>query len=90
MRHPVILPSGGCESWTEYRRTGYPKLFPVVINNSGGTISSDLQIRRIAYHSSEHTGSGAAAGAALLGGPDNGGTSVWWDTNKGQAVPKNF
>ncbi|MGN6177632.1 MAG: RagB/SusD family nutrient uptake outer membrane protein [Mucilaginibacter sp.] len=86
------FPSGGWESWTEYRRTGYPRLFPVVVNNSGGTISTSLQIRRLAYPSSEYTSNKAnvTAAVATLGGPDNGGTPVWWDTNKGQAVPKNF
>jgi hypothetical protein len=86
------FPSGGWESWTEYRRTGYPRLFPVVVNNSGGTINTALQIRRIAYPSSEYTANKANVSAAvtMLGGPDNGGTPVWWDTNKGQAVPKNF
>jgi len=86
------FPSGGWESWTEYRRTGYPRLFPVVVNNSGGTINTNLQIRRIQYPSGEYTGNaaGVAQGVQLLGGPDNGGTPVWWDTNKGQAVPKNF
>ncbi|WP_259069587.1 SusD/RagB family nutrient-binding outer membrane lipoprotein [Mucilaginibacter sp. X4EP1] len=88
----AMFPYGGWEAWTEYRRTGYPRLFPVVVNNSGGTISTDLQIRRIAYPSSEYTNNaaGVAGGVSLLGGPDNGGTPVWWDTNKGQAVPKNF
>lgn len=88
----AMFPSGGCEAWTEYRRTGYPRLFPVVVNNSGGTISTAAHIRRLQYPASEYTGNAAnvAAGVSLLGGPDNGGTSVWWDTNKGQAVPKNF
>ena len=87
-----MFPCGGDEAWTEYRRTGYPRLFPVVVNNSGGTISTALQIRRIAYPSSEYTNNATAVATAvsLLGGPDNGGTPVWWDTNKGQAVPKNF
>jgi len=86
------FPSGGWESWTEYRRTGYPRLFPVVVNNSGGTISTTLQIRRVSYPSTEFTSNATAVAAAVatLGGPDNGGTPVWWDTNKGQAVPKNF
>ena len=88
----AMFPCGGDEAWTEYRRTGYPRLFPVVVNNSGGTISTALQIRRLAYPSGEYTSNGAAVAAAvsLLGGPDNGGTPVWWDTNKGQAVPSNF
>jgi hypothetical protein len=88
----AMFPYGGWEAWTEYRRTGYPRLFPVVVNNSGGSISTALQIRRIQYPSSEYTGNptNVAAAVSLLGGPDNGGTPVWWDTNKGQAVPKNF
>jgi len=88
----AMYPSGGWEAWTEYRRTGYPRLFPVVVNNSGGTISTAAHIRRIAYPSSEYSNNAAAVQAAVasLGGPDNGGTPVWWDTNKGQAVPKNF
>lgn len=88
----AMWPSGGYEAWAEYRRTGYPRLFPVVVNNSGGTISTDLQIRRISYPSSEFTNNATevARGISLLGGPDNGGTPVWWDTNKGRANPVNF
>ena len=61
------------------------------MNNSGGDINTDLQIRRVDYPSGECTGNaaGVAQGVQLLGGPDNGGTPVWWDTNKGQVVPKN-
>jgi hypothetical protein len=74
----------GQEAWTEYRRTGYPKLFPVVNNNSNGTIDTQTQIRRLAYPQNEYTTNGAAVKDAvtLLGGPDNGGTRVWWDVNK--------
>jgi hypothetical protein len=75
----------GQEAWTEYRRTGYPKLFPVVTNNSGGTIDTKIQVRRLSYPQSEATVNPAAekAGIQLLGGPDNGGTRLWWDVNKG-------
>ena len=79
----AIFPDGQ-EAWADYRRTGYPKLFPVVNNFSGGTISTDVQVRRLPYPSSEYTTNGAAVNNAvkLLGGPDNGGTRLWWDVNK--------
>jgi hypothetical protein len=73
----------GQEAWTEFRRTGYPKLFTVVTNNSNGTIDTQTQIRRLAYPQNEYTTNAAAVNAAvtLLGGADNGGTRVWWDVN---------
>ncbi|PUZ30354.1 Susd and RagB outer membrane lipoprotein [Chitinophaga costaii] len=71
----------GQEAWSEYRRTGYPKLFPVVHNLSGGTISSEIQIRRINFTTDEKNLNAAevAKAVTLLGGPDNGGTRLWWD-----------
>ncbi len=71
----------GQEAWSEFRRTGYPKVFPVVINNSGGLISSTTQIRRLPFPSTEYQNNptGVARGTALLGGADNGGTKLWWD-----------
>lgn len=75
----------GQEAWTEFRRTGYPALFPLVVNSSGGTIDTKIQVRRLPYPESEATLNPAAekAGIQLLGGPDNGGTRLWWDVNKG-------
>lgn len=71
----------GQEAWSEFRRTGYPKLFPVVINNSGGTVDTEQQIKRIKYISGEYTQNpgGVASGISCLGGPDTGGTPLWWD-----------
>lgn len=71
----------GQEAWSEFRRTGYPKIFPVVVNNSGGKISSDTQIRRLPFPSTEYRDNSAnMAGAVnLLGGADTGGTKLWWD-----------
>jgi hypothetical protein len=72
----------GQEAWSDYRRTGYPKLFPVLKNYSGGTITTQFGVRRINFVQSEKAGNsgGVATGVAKLGGPDNGGTRVWWDT----------
>lgn len=72
----------GQEAWSEFRRTGYPKIFPVVSNQSGGTIDTDIQIRRIPFAVSEYDTNAAAVSAATgyLNGADNGGTRLWWDT----------
>ncbi len=77
----AIFPDG-MEAWSEFRRTGYPKIFPVVSNQSGGTIDTNIQIRRIPFVVSEYdTNSEGVQGAInKLGGPDNGGTRLWWDT----------
>jgi hypothetical protein len=72
----------GQEAWSEFRRTGYPRIFPVVVNNSGGTIDTNIQIRRINFVQDELNTNSANVQTAvgLLGGPDNGGTRLWWDT----------
>lgn len=79
----AIFPDGQ-EAWADYRRTGYPKLFTVANNFSGGTIDSQTQVRRLPYPANEYTTNTAAVTQAvtLLGGPDNGGTRLWWDVNK--------
>ncbi|MEE9408927.1 MAG: RagB/SusD family nutrient uptake outer membrane protein [Polaribacter sp.] len=72
----------GQEAWSEYRRTGYPKIFPVVSNQSGGVVDTDIQIRRIPFVDSENStnAAGVTAATSLLGGADNAGTRLWWDT----------
>jgi len=74
----------GQEAWSDYRRTGYPKLFPVLKNYSGGVITTEFGVRRINFVQSEKStnSGGVATGVAKLGGPDNGGTRLWWDVNK--------
>lgn len=80
----IALFPDGQEAWSEFRRTGYPKLLPVVVNYSGGTISTSQFVRRTPYPDEEYTSNpdGVAGGILLLGGPDNGGTRVWWDIGK--------
>jgi hypothetical protein len=77
----LALYPDGPEGWAEFRRTGYPKLLPVVNNNSNGTISTAVQIRRITYPQSEYNNNkaGVQSGLAALGGPDGGGVKLWWD-----------
>lgn len=75
----------GQEAWSEFRRTGYPKLFRIANNKSGGVISTELGVRRLPFAQSEAASNpdGLASGVSALGGPDNGATRLWWDVNKG-------
>ncbi len=78
----AIYPDGQ-EAWSDFRRTGYPKIFPVIENDSGGTITTTGYVRRLPYTTNENkvNPKGVATGVAALGGPDNGGTKLWWDKN---------
>lgn len=77
----IALFPDGPEGWAEFRRTGYPKLIPVVTNNSNGSIDTDIQVRRIPYPQSEYNNNreGVLTGVSKLGGQDNGGVKLWWD-----------
>ncbi len=69
------------EAWSEYRRTGYPRLFTVDYNGSNGSVNTSLQIRRLRFPTSEYSNNAdnVQAAVGLLGGADNGGTKLWWD-----------
>lgn len=77
----IAMYPDGPEGWSEFRRTGYPKLFPVVTNNSNGTIDTDIQVRRCPFPTTEYNtnAAGVQSGISALGGADNGGTKLWWD-----------
>lgn len=79
----ACYPEGG-EAWAEQRRTGYPKLFKVHSNNSGGTINTNDMIRRLPYPANlqEKNPTQYSALKAALGGADTGGTRLWWDAGK--------
>ncbi|NCC10356.1 MAG: SusD/RagB family nutrient-binding outer membrane lipoprotein [Bacteroidia bacterium] len=70
----------GFEGWADYRRTGYPEIFPTVDNLSQGGISTERQQRRLPFPFSEKKGNSTNVQAAvvLLGGPDTGATDLWW------------
>ncbi|MFD2599442.1 SusD/RagB family nutrient-binding outer membrane lipoprotein [Sphingobacterium corticis] len=76
----AMFPDGD-EAWAEYRRSGYPILFPVVVNLSNNVIPTNPGIRRMPYPEREYNSNNAAVTKAveMLGGKDNGGTRLWWD-----------
>jgi hypothetical protein len=79
----AVFPEG-MNGWAIVRRTGYPKLFPVLKNDSQGVISTELGVRRLAYTEREKLNNpdGYMQAVQLLGGPDNGATRIFWDIDK--------
>jgi hypothetical protein len=72
------------ESWTDFRRTGYPKIPHVAKNDSNadwGVIPADQWIKRMPFTNGERTGNapGVADATTKLGGPDLISTRLWWD-----------
>lgn len=83
----IALYPNGLEAWTEWRRTGYPDLNPVVVNEGrfqGATVEDG--VRRMLYPTSfqETDGSKAVYQDALqkLGGADMSSTRLWWDCKR--------
>jgi hypothetical protein len=78
----LALYPDGFEAWAEYRRTRFPKLYPVV-NSENEDVPRGTVLRRIPFLTSEQQTNGAAVKEAekLLGGPDKASTPLWWDKN---------
>lgn len=77
----IAIYPNGIEAWSEFRRTGYPKLMPVILNNSGGIVNSTRMARRLRFPNSEYTGNRENvqnAVSSYLDGPDNMATDLWW------------
>ena len=76
----LSLYPNGPEAWAEQRRTGYPILFKVRKNDSGGLISTDAMIRRIPFTiDTKISLYNYQQASQMLNGPDTGGTKLWWD-----------
>lgn len=77
----IALYPNGMEAWAEFRRTGYPNIYPIISASADPTINKTTQIRRVIFPRSEYSNNEAEVNAAvtLLGGPDSGGTKLWWD-----------
>lgn len=73
------------EPWIDHRRTGYPKLpynYQNDSNSDWGIIAADDFLRRMVFINSEreNNAAGVADATSKLGGPDEIGTRLWWDT----------
>ena len=70
----------GMEAWSDFRRTGYPRFLPVLVNNGIG-VSSEKLARRIPFPPSEleNNRDNYLEAIFLLGGNDTYSTRLWWD-----------
>ena len=78
----------GVEAWSEYRRTGYPRLLPAPQDKSGGTVDLEHHARRLTYPIEEYQMNNAnlQEAIAILDSESQGdrsgdimGTRLWWD-----------
>ena len=80
----VALYPNGHEAWTEWRRTGYPKLNQVQTNRGQG-VTREGGIRRMVYpvsfYQSAEDRANYEEALKLLGGldKDKATTQLWWD-----------
>lgn len=80
----IALFPDGQEAWSEFRRTGCPRVIQVAVNYSYGVINTVRQIARLPYPtnlSKDYPSlyQEAVNNPELLDGADTGGTKLWWD-----------
>jgi hypothetical protein len=76
----------GMEAWSEFRRTGFPQLFPAKDNLSSAgfigsvTNTSSRMVRRLPFPDSQRRGNSENVQKAvqMLGGEDAANTDLWW------------
>ncbi|MCH5332272.1 MAG: SusD/RagB family nutrient-binding outer membrane lipoprotein, partial [Alistipes sp.] len=71
----------GWETWTDRRRTGYPRFFRPVTTMGSSAGLNDI-MRRLPYPESEYltNSENVAAAVQMIGGSDSYGTKLWWVT----------
>ena len=79
-KYLAIYPDGQ-EAWSEYRRTGYPHIFPAVLTATDCDVDGNLRPTRIPYSNDEYVKNleNVKKAVQLLNGSDNVATRVWWD-----------
>lgn len=73
------------EPWVDLRRTGYPKIFPVLnVADGDGSLKEGEQMRRIPWASDDPQTQKdiETTGLKALNGSDQMATRLWWDTGK--------
>ncbi len=90
-KYIAIFPQSA-EAWTTFRRTGYPRLFPVKLNNMP-KVDTELHLRRIPIiETTNNKDEIKNSMEPAMGGPNNGGTRLFWDVpteQRGEIIEPN-
>lgn len=70
----------GAEGWNDYRRTGYPEVFPAVDNLSTSGVTTARGQRRTRFVLKEYqtNGDNVRSAVNMLGGTDSEAVDLWW------------
>lgn len=71
----------GNETWADFRRTGYPAVFPAYDNLSTQGVTKERQQRRLRFSEDEYASNGdnvTEACSFLSNGQDTDATDLWW------------
>ncbi|MEP7257123.1 MAG: SusD/RagB family nutrient-binding outer membrane lipoprotein [Flavitalea sp.] len=76
-----LYPSSSPEAWAEFRRTGFPKLYPRLNNDNPDASTDAASVKRCVFPPNESivNAEGYQSGVTALGGPDKTSTRVWWN-----------
>lgn len=76
----LALFPNGVEAWADVRRAERPLRYDIMVSDNPYLKTNEL-IRRTPFVSGEYetNAEGVESGKALLGGPDNAATKLWWD-----------
>ena len=74
------------EAWVDIRRTGYPRLFPILnVADGDGSLKDGDIIRRLPFPDTQDQATlkdVLSTGMNALGGVDKQATRLWWDVDK--------
>lgn len=71
------------ETWADLRRSDANIIYPLLYTDNNDEGVGTSLMKRVIYVSNEYSSNGEAVEDAIgkLGGPDTGGTKLWWDIN---------
>jgi len=77
----ALCPTMSPEAWAEFRRTGYPKLYPRIVNENPDASLDAGSVKRLIFppYALIVNKAGYESGVSKLGGPDKSSTPLWWD-----------